>query len=68
MATYKAYTDLGNWLFDAQDDSDAMRLALFYCWRDGEHLRHITLHGGGYTLRLVKQKNVGDSTVMSFRN
>ena len=41
MKTYKAFTDRGYWLYEAQDDIDAMRLALYYCYRDGEHFRYL---------------------------
>ncbi len=36
MYEYVCYTNRGKWKFCAEDDIDAMRLALFYCWRDGE--------------------------------
>ena len=36
MYEYVCYTNVGKWKFYADSDIDAMRLALFYCWRDGE--------------------------------
>lgn len=36
MHEYVCYTNLGKWKFYADSDIDAIRLALFYCWRDGE--------------------------------
>ena len=36
MYEYVCYTKQGNWRFYADSDIDAMRLSLFYCWRDNE--------------------------------
>ena len=36
MCEYVCYTNLGKWKFYAENNIDAMRLALFYCRRDGE--------------------------------
>ena len=36
MRDYICFTKQGKWNFQADNDFDAMRLALFYCWRDGE--------------------------------
>lgn len=36
MNEYYCHTKQGKWKFFADDDIDAMRLALFYCWRDDE--------------------------------
>ena len=36
MNEYTCYTNRGKWRFNAYSDIDAMRLALYYCWRDGE--------------------------------
>lgn len=41
MKKYKVFTDKGSWGIEALDDYDAMRLALFYCWRDDEKFHHI---------------------------
>ena len=35
MQEYICHTNRGNWKFYAEDDIDAMRVALYYCWRDG---------------------------------
>ena len=34
MYEYIGYTKQGHWRFYADSDIDAMRLSLFYCWRD----------------------------------
>lgn len=39
---YHCYTNQGSWLFYAADDIDAMRKALYICWRDGEEFQYIT--------------------------
>lgn len=36
MYEYIGYTKQGQWRFYADSDLDALRLALFYSWRDGE--------------------------------
>lgn len=36
MDNYTCITKQGKWLFSADNDTDAMRLALYYCWRDNE--------------------------------
>ena len=36
MYDYICYTKQGHWTFYADSDIDAMRLALYYCWRYGE--------------------------------
>ncbi len=36
MHEYICYTKQGKWKFYADNDIDSLRLALFYCWRDGE--------------------------------
>ena len=36
MKQYTCYTGRGKWNFEAYNDKDALRLALFYCWRDDE--------------------------------
>lgn len=47
MYEYVCHTNIGKWKFYADDDIDAMRLALFYCWRDGEEF--IKIEYGLYT-------------------
>jgi len=51
MNKYKVFTDKGYWVIEANDDIDAMRKALWYCWRDGESFsrmesltHHYTVH------------------------
>ena len=56
MYEYVCYTKQGHWRFYADDDIDALRLALFYSWRDNEDFIKVesaTL-GKPYTLRLCK--------------
>lgn len=33
---YTCITKQGKWNFYADDDFEAIRLSLFYCWRDGD--------------------------------
>lgn len=59
MNEYKCYTNKGYWKFYADDSKDAMRMALFLCWRDGEEFDHIEggTFGHTYTLRICKIEN-----------
>lgn len=43
---YICHTKQGSWKFYADSDIDAMRLALFFCWRDGEDF--IKIEYGGF--------------------
>ena len=55
MYEYICYTKQSKWKFYADSDpKDAMRLALFYCWRDGEEFIKVESNFGGkpYTLCL----------------
>jgi len=54
MYEYICYTKQGKWKFYADNDIDSLRLALFYCWRDGEDFIKVESNFGGkpYTLRL----------------
>lgn len=56
MFEYICYTNKGQWRFYADSDHDALRCALFYCWRDGEDFIKVVSNYGGqpYTLRLCK--------------
>lgn len=56
MYEYVCYTKQGNWRFYADSDMDAMRLSLFYCWRDNEDFIKVesAILGKSYTLRLCK--------------
>ena len=53
---YKCYTNKGSWKFTTTDESarEAMRLALYYCWRDGEVFDRIEYNRRGehYVLRI----------------
>ena len=56
MYEYVCYTKQGNWRYYADSDLDAVRLALYYSWRDNEDFIRVesaTL-GKPYTLRLCK--------------
>lgn len=56
MYEYVCYTKQGHWGFYADSDLDAVRLALYYSWRDNEDFIKVesaTL-GKPYTLRLCK--------------
>ena len=56
MYEYVCYTKQGNWRYCADSDLDAVRLALYYSWRDNEDFIKVesaTL-GKPYTLRLCK--------------
>ena len=56
MYEYVCYTTQGNWRYYADSDLDAVRLALYYSWRDNEDFIKVesaTL-GKPYTLRLCK--------------
>lgn len=66
--TYKAFTDRGYWLYEAQDDIDAMRLALYYCYRDGEQFRYLVRYGSGgeYVVRIVTQCSTGREVSMTY--
>ena len=56
MYEYVCYTKQGNWRYYADSDLDAVRLALYYSWRDNEDFIKVesaTL-GKPYTLHLCK--------------
>lgn len=36
MALYTCYTDCYKWDFEANNDKDAIRLAIYCCWQCGE--------------------------------
>lgn len=53
---YTCYTNRGHWTFYAQDSyKDALRVALFYCWRDDEEFIRVEYNNGGEhcTLRVA---------------
>lgn len=56
MHEYIGYTKQGQWRFYADSDLNALRLALFYSWRDGEDFIKVerTSDCQRYTLRLCK--------------
>lgn len=66
MFEYKCFTRQGSWRFYADSDTDALRLALFYCWRDGEDFIKVQNNFGGqsYTLRLCKIDKTNSITTL----
>ena len=56
MMEYVCHTRQGHWRFEASTPQDAMRCALYYCWRDGEDFVKVVGTEGGrqYTLRLCR--------------
>ena len=55
MNEYKVYTQTGWWRIDASDDVEAMRKALWFCWRDNEEFVKIVRDNlsSPYTLRIA---------------
>lgn len=55
MNEYKVYTKTSWWRIDASDDVDALRRALWYCWRDNEEFVKIVRENlsSPYTLRIA---------------
>ena len=51
---YTCITKQGKWKFYADSDTDAMRSALYYCWRDGDTFVRVEYRHGAesYTLRI----------------
>lgn len=63
---YTCITKQGKWNFYADNDFEAIRLGLFYCWRDGEEFIKVesaTL-GKSYTLRLCKIDKTNSITTL----
>ena len=59
MYEYTCYTNKGKWKFYADDDMDAMRKALWYCWRDGQDFDRLEFCKGSenYTLSILYTDN-----------
>ena len=55
MNEYKVYTKTGWWRIEASDDVEAMRKALWFCWRDNEEFVKIVRDNlsSHYTLRIA---------------
>lgn len=51
---YTCITTTGKWNFYADNDFEAIRLSLFYCWRDGDNFVRVERRQGAehYTLRI----------------
>lgn len=62
---YHCVTNKGQWDFFAMDDLEAYRLALYFSWRDDEHVLRVEYNGPGprYTLQIVKCSNHKISTL-----
>lgn len=56
MYEYICFTKQGKWKFYADNDIDAMRTALYYCWRDGEDFDRVELgkYSKTHTLRICR--------------
>ncbi|MBQ2980094.1 MAG: hypothetical protein IJE18_08315 [Bacteroidaceae bacterium] len=55
MNEYKVYTKSCYWIIYADDDVEAMRKALWFCWRDEEEFVKIVRENyhSPYTLRIA---------------
>ena len=51
MQEYICHTNRGKWKFYAEDDIDAMRVALYYCYLDGEEFIKIE---SGYSHQSIR--------------
>lgn len=58
MKTYKCHTKNNWWTFEANDDLDAVRLALYYCWRDGETFKSVETWSGNSILLCIIDNNI----------
>ena len=58
MNEYTCYTRQGKWKLVADSDMDAMRTALYYCWRDDEDFIRLEFRKGAenYTLSIYRQQ------------
>lgn len=52
---YKVFTDKGWWRIDGDTDDikDALRKALWFCWRDGEEFKYMTSLSGKMVIRIA---------------
>ena len=59
MKEYTCYTRQGKWKLVADTDIDAMRQALYYCWRDDEDFIRLEFRKGAenYTLSIFHIDN-----------
>ncbi len=57
MYEYRCYTTLGSWTFNADDDHEAMRKALWFCWRDNEGFHYVERVSLGYKLSIARFDN-----------
>ena len=53
---YTCITTTGKWNFYADNDIDAVRMATYLCWRDGEDFERVELgkYSNSYTLRICR--------------
>ena len=59
MKEYTCYTRQGKWILVADTDIDAMRQALYFCWRDDEDFIRLEFRKGAenYTLSIFHIDN-----------
>ena len=59
MRDYICFTKQGKWNFQADNDTDALRKALWFCWRDGEDFIKVEFRKGyeNYTLSILHIDN-----------
>ena len=59
MKEYTCYTRQGKWKLTAESDMDAMRQALYFCWRDDEDFIRLEFRKGAenYTLSIFHIDN-----------
>lgn len=63
---YRCITRQGSWKFEAANHIEAMRLALFYCWRDGEDFVSVEPEGTSedFTLRIILVERDGSAQTL----
>ena len=57
MKEYICYTKQSHWTFYADNDIDAVRMATYLCWRDGEDFERVEL---GKILQLIHSPHLPD--------
>lgn len=55
LTEFKVYTNKGSWAIEADttDVRDALRKALWFCWRDGEEFDHMESSTGNTSYRIA---------------
>ncbi len=62
---YTVYTTTASWHIYAYSDQDAMRRALWFCWRDGEEFVKIERYDCGKTITLRICRIDGNNNITS---